>query len=269
MSWNGNFVSLDRILEKVYQDEGYDHEVDWGDALEWTGEALGLIGAPAVYIDKITGTHPMTPNVVVDQHKGELPIDFVNLLPGGCRNVSTTEVYRYATDTFNAAPGTPTYNSTTGLKENTRAIHTVNNDKTYSLKGGYIFVNDESVTLELAYKAFMIDDRGFPMIPENDRVIKCIQSCITYHTDHRLWRKNKISKEVYDHSEREYLWYIGSAGNALRKPHPDKTESWTKQWVRLNPVLNSHLSSYKFVGNQEDLNIGAGNNSRGTDGTSY
>jgi hypothetical protein len=260
MSWNGKFISLDRVVEKVFQDEGYEHELDWGDVLEWTGEALGLIGAPAIYIDKITGMHPATPNVIISQYRGELPIDFINPLPAGVRNYDTAEVYREATDTFAIAPGTQTYNTTSGLKENTRNIHTINNEKTYVLKDNYIYVNDEdSVTLELAYKAFKIDDRGFPMIPDNDRVIKCIASCITYHTDHRLWRKNKISSEVYAHSEREYLWYIGSAGTAMRIPHPDKRESMTKAFVRLNPVINAHMSSFKFTGNQEDLNIGSGN----------
>jgi len=150
------------------------------------------------------------------------------------------------------------------VREATRQINAVNNDKTYILKAGYIEVNEEDTVLELAYKAFMIDDRGFPMIPDNERVIKCVAACITYHTDHRLWRKNKISSQVYDHSQKEYLWYIGSAQNAMRIPHPDKKESWTKAWVRLNPVLNSHLSSYKFAGNQEDLNIGSGNLGNGT-----
>jgi hypothetical protein len=258
MSWNGKYVSLNRILEKVYQDEGYDHELDWGDALEWTGEALGLIGAPAIYYDKLTGTHPLTPNIVIAQYRGELPVDFVQVKPAGVRNYDTREVYRTATDTFATAPGTQVVNDTNGVKDDTRDIHTINTEKTYELKSGYIYTNDTDITLELAYKAFMIDDNGFPMIPDNERVIKCIASCITYHTDHRLWRKNKISREVYEHSEREYLWYIGSAGTAMRIPHPDRTESWTKMWVRLNPVLNSHMSSFKFAGNQEDLKIGSG-----------
>jgi len=258
MVWNGKFVSLDRVIEKVYRDEEYDHELDWGDALEWAGEAIALIGAPAVHIDKITNTHPLTPNVEVTQYRGELPIDLVYILPGGVRDYDTSEVYRYATDTFAIAPGTQEVNATSGVKNTTREIHTTNNDKTYTLNAGYIYVNEEEVTLEIAYKAFMIDENGFPMIPDNERVIKCVASCVTYHTDHRLWRKNKIARDVYEHSEREYQFYIASASNALRTPHPDKKESWTKAWVRLNPVLNSHMSSYKFSGNQEDLNIGSG-----------
>jgi hypothetical protein len=262
MAWNGNFTSLDRVIEKVFQKAGYDDEFDWADALEWTGEAVALIGAPQMYIDKLTGDHPLTPNVVVTAYKGELPIDFVALLPAGVRDFETTEVYRYATDTFVAAPATQVVDSSGTPSD--RTIHTINPNKVYSLNDSYIFTNEESVTLELAYKAFMIDDRGFPMIPDNERVLQAIVARIIMGVDYRLWRKNKISTEVYRDSEREWLWYVGSAGTAMRTPHPDRKESWTKALVRLNPVINSHMTSFKFAGNQEDLNIGSGN-----DGSTY
>lgn len=262
MAWNGNFTSLDRVIEKVFQKAGYDDEFDWGDTLEWTGEAIGLIGAPQMFIDKLTGDHPVTPNVVVESYMGELPLDFINMLPGGVRDFDTTEVYRYATDTFVAAPATSVVDSA-GTKSD-RTIHTINPDRVYSLRGTNIFTNEESCTLELAYRAFMIDERGFPMIPDNERVIQAIVSRIILGVDYRLWRKNKISSEVYRDSEREWLWYVGSAGTAMRTSHPDKKESWTKALVRLNPVLNSHMTSFKFSGNREDLNIGSGN-----DGSAY
>jgi len=255
--WNGKFISLDRVIEKVYQKAGYDYELDWGDALEWTGEAIGLIGAPQMYVTKVTGDHPLTPNVAITQYRGELPVDLVDILPGGVRDFDTSVVYRYATDSFVTAPASVYVddNDNTGA----RTIHTQNTDKVYSLNGGNIFTNEEEVTLELAYKAFMIDDRGFPMIPENERVMQAIMHRIMMGVDYRLWRKNKISKEVYDKTEQEWLWYVGSAASAMRIPHPDKTESWTKALNRLNPVINQHMSSYKFAGNQEDLNIGSGN----------
>jgi hypothetical protein len=255
-NWTGNYVSLDRILEKVFQDIGYEHEMDWNDTIEWVGEALRLIGAPSVYITKVSGIHPLTPHVVITSYKGELPIDFNEMLPGGCRDFDTNEVYRYATDTFVIAPGSKSYNTTTNKPESRSELNT-NDDKVYSLNDSYIFVNTESCTLELAYRAIKIDDRGFPMVPDNERVIKCIESNIVYHNDYRLWRKNKLSETIFRHSEKEWLFYVGSAGNAMRNMHPDKKESWTKALIRLNPVINSHMSSFKFAGNQEDLNIGS------------
>ena len=255
-NWTGKYVSLDLIIERVFQNHGYEHEFDWNDTLEWTGEALRLIGAPSIYVNKVSGTHPLTPHVSVISYKGELPIDFCEMLPAGCRDYDTQEVYRYATDTFVLAPGNNSYNITTNAPESRSELNT-NDDKVYTLNDSYIFVNTETCTLELAYRALKIDDRGFPMIPDNERVLKCIEANIVQHNDYRLWRKNKLSEAVFRHSEKEWLFYVGSAGNAMKLMHPDKRESITKMLVRLNPVINAHMSSFKFAGNQEDLNIGS------------
>jgi len=39
----------------------------------------------------------------------------------------------------------------------------------------------------------------------------------------------------------------------------DEAETFRKAWVRLNPVLHHHQYSFRFMGVQEDLNIGSGN----------
>ncbi len=111
--------------------------------------------------------------------------------------------------------------------------------------------------LELAYKAFKIDDRGFPMIPDIERVKQCIRAFITYRTDHRLWRLNKLDRAVYEESKMEKDWYMGSAQNALKLMSPERREIWTRHWTRLLPVLSSHDYSFAYLGNREDLQLGS------------
>ena len=241
-----NYVSLEPIIEEVYMSEGYAHELDWGDTITWAGNALGLMGAPSLLIEKITGNSVITPNITIADYRGSIPVDFVELLPGGVRDAISKEVYDEATDTFFKAP------NITGEEPHNKTGRLV-----YQVKDGYIYIESATGTLELAYKAFKIDDRGFPMVPDIERVKQCIRSFITFKVDHKLWRLNKLDRTVYEESKQEKDWYMGSAQNALKLMSPERREVWTRHWTRLLPVLSSHDYSFAYLGNREDLNIGS------------
>ncbi len=101
-----DYVSLEPIIEEVYMNEGYAHELDWSDALTWTGNALGLMGAPSLLIEKITGNSIITPNITIVDYRGPIPMDFVEIFPGGVRDAESKQVYDEATDSFFQAPHT-------------------------------------------------------------------------------------------------------------------------------------------------------------------
>lgn len=239
------FISLNKVIEEVYASEGYAHELDWGDAVMWAGKAIGLIGAPALYHEKATGNSLLTPNITVTDYRGELPVDFFEIMPAGVRDSDTKELYDHATDSFRTRPAI-----------NEEDPHHRTGRKTYIIKDSYIETSEATATLELAYKAFKVDDNGFPMIPDVERVIEAVRSYITYKTDHKLWRLNKLDRSVYEESKTEWLWYVGSAQNALRILSPDRRAVWTTHFTRLLPIINSHESSYAYLGNREDLKLG-------------
>ena len=248
-----NYVSVSEILEAVYRDEGYAHELDWGDAISWIGEVIGLIGANKMYVDKTTGNSLLTPNITIANFRGVLPIDFKSILPGGVRNVDSNEVAKAATDSFH------TRQRITGET----AEHPTN-VLTCTIKDNYIDVNLESGTIELAYRAFKVDDNGFPMIPDNERVKLCVKHYITAKLDHRLWRLNKISDKVYAKSEQDKDWYIGSAQSIMKQMTPDQRAAWTTYWTRLMPVIISNDYSNAYMNVNEDLNIGYNNLNNGS-----
>lgn len=239
------YVSLNRVFEEVYQTEGYAQELDWGDAVTWAGKALRLIGAPAVYVEKVTGNSLVSPHVSVEDYRGTLPVDFVELLPSGVRDNTSKEVYYSSSDSYRSRPAIQ------GEDLENDPGH-----KTYVIKNGYIETSEATATLELAYKAFLTDDQGFPMIPDKERVIEAIRTFITYRTDHKLWRAGRLPKDVYRESEQEWLWAVGSAQTALRILTPDERAQFTKYWTRLLPLVNAQDYSYAYMNNREDLNIG-------------
>jgi hypothetical protein len=242
------YISVLSILEEVYQDEGYAHELDWNDAISWAGKALAKINAPGIFIEKVTGNSLLTPNVVVTDHRGTLPIDFIELLPAGVRDFDSKEVYENSSDSFHNQ-----------VVVNNEDLENDTGRLTYILKNNYIETSEKTATLELAYRAFLVDEEGFPMIPDIERVKEAVRTFITFKQDHKLWRLGKISREVYNDSEREWLFYLPSAQNAMRILSPERREIWTRHWTRLLPVISSHDYSYAFLGNREDLNLGFNN----------
>ncbi len=243
-----NYISLSRVLEEVYQNEDYAHELDWNDAVSWAGKALRLIGAPKAFLEKTTGNSLVTPNITVVDYRGELPIDLISILPGGVRDYDSKQVYDSNKNSFATRAA---------IKDEAPSVTT--GRFSYIIKDSFIEINQATATLELAYKAFAIDDDGFPMIPDIERVIEAIRAFITYRTDHKLWRRNKLRESVYRDSEKEWLWYVGSAQTALRIQSPDERAVWTIEWTRLLPVLKGFDQSNAFMGSREDLNIGFNN----------
>ena len=91
MAFNGKYVSLASIIEKVYRDNGYDLEVSWADAAEWAAEAMDLIGVPNALIDKYA-------IIPIEYHRGNLPCDLHTLVPGTVINYTTKLPMRSTTD---------------------------------------------------------------------------------------------------------------------------------------------------------------------------
>jgi hypothetical protein len=269
MIGQGTYASLNRILEEMNMDFKFlSAEVDWTDLLVWIGKFIGLIGAPKLYHEKTTGEHPLTPHITIVENKGTLPLDFVYMLAGGVRDADTHVVYQYATDSFMQSYGKAarTQNETV---ENLKVRDQVSyiDLKTYSLNNFSIFTSDINPTLELAYKAFMIDENGYPMIPNNERIIEGCKWFIAEKVAFNLWGAGLMLDKVYQMIKTDADFAMASAGTAAITMTPDEMESFTKAWVRLNPILHNHAHSFRFSGVREDLNIGSSGNQITRSGT--
>ena len=238
------YVSLDIIMDKIHRDNMFLTKVDYFDVVEWAGEVIKLIGAPSSFVKKVTGNSLVTPNIEVEDYKGALPVDYYRVMPGGVRNNDTKVVYRGATDTFIKAP------AITGESSSLAQA-----DKTYTINENYIFVGDKEITLEMAYYAFPIDGCGMPLVPDNVKYVNAVASYVAERIGFRLWSIGKLVDKVYSKLEQERCFYVGAASSAANMPSIDEMESWTKGWARLNPVINSHMTSFKYFGNQEHLAV--------------
>lgn len=243
---NRNWVGVDTVLDTTLRDNKFLAEhIDYNDVLEWIGDVIRLIGAPGGLDEvKVTGNSMITPNITVDDGRGSLPVDYIEVRPGGVRDYDTKEVFRGATDKFIAA------RYITGDTPLNQQV-----DKTYHINDNYIFTSVDECTIEMTYRAFKIDEQGLPMIPDNIKFLKAAAWYIAERIAYNLYMTDKLTERKYEKINQNRMYYIGAASSSARVPSADLLESWTNMRVRLNPMISHLASSYKYSGNREDLNV--------------
>ncbi len=274
MALTGKYVGIGRIMEGIFRDYGWTHEVDWVDALEWTGEALDLIAVPQEYIDKVTDgntalNHPCA--IKIKNYRGVVPCDM--LYPVQVRDAATKVPLRYSSDSFHTGLekaeenipetgqsfttfGTITFSSTL-IATQAQLRDSFPTDLSYTINGCYIFTNYKEGSLEMAYKAFPMDEDGQPLIPDNVKYIQAVKAYIAEKIGQKLFLQGKLDGQRFNYLQRERDWYIGAATTAGLMPTVDQLETWKNQFVRLIPQMNAHQTSFKYFGDmskQRNLN---------------
>lgn len=265
MALNGKYVKIDRILEGVFRDYGWSHEVEWVDALEWTGECMDLIAVPRQYISKVTDgnenlNHPCP--IVIKNYKGSIPCDINNITQ--VRDFKSKIEMRYTTDTFQkglsvnnaklpsqelSSFGTITFSSP--LIQESQIVNDIcSTDLTYMITDQHIFCNFKEGEVEMSYTAFPTDANGMPLIPDNIKYIQAVKSYIAERIGFKLFLQGKLDGARYGKLEQERAWYIGAATTAGLMPTIDEMESWKNQMVRLVPNINQHQSSFRYHGDK-------------------
>lgn len=122
------------------------------------------------------------------------------------------------------------------------------NEKIYEFKidNDYIYTNFQEGYIELSYKSFILDEHGFPMIPDDERFINAIKWSIIEQLDYKKWRLAEISDKVYAKSEQERLFYITSARSKANIPSPQKMEALKNMFLRSVIKVTSYNDYFKY-----------------------
>jgi hypothetical protein len=269
---SGKFVSRDYIMDRVFRLGLSAQFVDEEEVNEMIYDLLSLIAAPRIYLDKVA---------VIDiaDGFGQLPCDFYNLYDGGVKHYGTGTVLTYSTDVYhrsisNLMPrsaeetfeniGANGYSSS-GVHDNTintQYSHSgysgysgvpltfVESDQgidepTYKLERGYIFTGFATGQVEISYQAFPVDDKKLPMVPDNERVIRCVVYGLADRIGFRMMMADQLAPQKYEYLQREAMWYMPSAQNAARIPNQDQMETLSNIW--LDPYRDSghHMGGFK------------------------
>jgi len=128
--------------------------------------------------------------------------------------------------------GTQEFLLSNGVQENRRITFDLNNNHiTLSVKEGNVC---------MAYLAVPTDDEGLPLIPDDTSYQLAIKKYLTMKIDYIAWRKGELRSDIFQHSEQEWQWYVGQAGNKAKMPNIDQMEGIKNQVMRLLPKINHH-----------------------------
>ena len=237
---NGRYISLETIIEMVYRDTGFIVDIDWVDIAEWVGSCLDLINAPMQYVHRITDGNDV-PYIVIENNRGILPCDLVSIV-----ETRTCEGYpmRYSTDSFH-------------MKMHSAQCPDLicNSDITYKLRDNYIWTssNFSNGKIEMAYLAFPTDERGYPLIPDDEVFKQAVVSFVAERIGKRLWMRNQLTGDKYQHLQQERAWYIGKAQTKPLIPNRDKTKSIENQFKRIVSFKGERNDGFKGISVEQIL----------------
>lgn len=218
---NEGFISINRIIDDIY-DNPLLRDTSIDRIINYTFELMRILGCPQLFIDKVSP-------IEIKDNRGLLPCDFIypNQVKG-----KHDEEFVSATDNFLG------YNEGIGTHS-------------YKIQGKVIITSLKEGTIFISYRAAVVDENGFPMIPDNAEFIRAIEYYIKAERYKILADQGKINERVLERAERDYCFYIGQANTNFSLPTEDEMETLTNIWHNLIPKMREHRSGFASMHNKE------------------
>lgn len=233
-------TNIRRVLDRVMRHPML-RDIPFETAVEYVVDFIQLMRCPALFDEK-------TAVVIVDDWRGELPCDFVEMIqvrrakPQHCHRWDGfgfggwPETYRYSGHSFHMSEFKP--GPWTG-------------ELTYKIQGMVIFTSTRDVDVEIAYRAFATDDEGYPLIPDDAKFLRALDNYIKVQWFTMLFDMGQIPANVLNNAQQEYDWAVGAAQEAMYTPDVDKAETLFSSFKTLLPRNNEHWKAFFDNGSKE------------------
>jgi hypothetical protein len=220
---NYKAVSCKRVIDKVFGAYGtiLSQHTDRlvGEGIVWIGDALESIGSVINLEDKVA-------KLTIKNGRAPLPCG-LHLIESVAYN---GQWLRYGSGTFNFdqhCEGAVNATIQTG-------------DCSYIINPNYICTSniDEDEVIYMAYKAFPLDEEGFPMIPDNFAVSECLFWYLTRQLI--LGGFEHPSRDItFNTANAFYVKHRQQAENQLEMFDIPRFESFARSWARILPNINA------------------------------
>jgi len=226
-------TNIRRILDRVMRHPMM-RDIPFETAVEYTVDFISLMGTPALYDEK-------TAIVKVHDWRGALPCDFVEMIQVRAASDEKRRVipvtYRYSGHSFHMSP----------KKYPTAAT----GEFTYKIQGMVIFTSTKETDLEIAYRAFAVDEEGYPLLPDNTSFLRGLESYIKFQWFTILYDMGKLSQQVMDSTKQEYAWAAGDAQSEFSRLSLDQAETLFNSFKTMLPRSNEHWKAFFDNGSKE------------------
>jgi hypothetical protein len=232
---SGHFISIKSIADRLLMNPIM-KDLNFEFIIDKTVECLRLVNMAPIYASKME-------KITIKQYKGDLPLDLIY----------TEQVYYNDNGRL-----VPLDKGTDIIQEhynNTAAQETTHTSITYNVSLSKINTNIESGELAIAYKAIAIDEECFPMIPDNIKLIRCIESYIKYRWFDILNDMDKVSDRKLSKAETDYCFNVAQAQSDLIMPDLAEMEEFTNSVRQILPNTNQFKERMKFLGSREYIKV--------------
>ena len=245
---NGNYVSLGRIMWKILKNP-LASELTYEECAEYALEFIKLLGAPTAYETKLFSTDLI-------MYKAELPCDIIKI--DGVRYLDSNNdgqkgnfiAMREATNTYHIDPNE--HQNEQDTEFNLRGNHR-RSEFTYKIQKGIIFTSMKDGCIEIAYKGLMLDEDGYPLIPDNETVMIGMEYYILSRYLEPLWMMGKITDKAFEYVQQKRYFYMPSSYTALQMPNEDMMESMMNSINKLIINTTAHQNFFKKMGEKERI----------------
>lgn len=225
-------TNIRRILDRIMRHPML-KDIPFETAVEYTVDFISLMGTPALYNEK-------TAVVKIENWQGMLPCDFDSMIQVRAdttsENVQSGMMYRESGYSFHLSKK----KAPAGME-----------DLTYKIQGMIIFTSTKDTNLEIAYRAFAIDDEGYPLLPDNPSFLRGLENYIKLQWFTILFDMGKIPSQVLTNTQQEYAWAAGDAQAEFSRLTLDKAETLFNSFKTLLPRNNEHWNGFFNNGTKE------------------
>lgn len=232
---SGHFVSVKSIADRLMMNPLF-KDVNFEFIIDKTVECLRLVNMPPIYISKAE-------KVTIKKFKGNLPVDLI-----------------YVEQVYQSSSGglVPLDKGTDILHDNYSSIDKKSfkgGSITYSLSNSKINTNLENGEFIIAYKAISVDEDCYPMIPDNIKLIRCVESYIKYRWFDILNDLDKITDRKLQKAEADYCFNVGQAQSDLCMPDEAEMEIFTNSVRNLMPNNDQFKQRMRYIGSKEYIKV--------------
>ncbi len=109
--------------------------------------------------------------------------------------------------------------------------------------------------VDIIYKAIATDEECYPLVLNNETLLRCIQSYIKYSWYTIMYDMDMISGQKLNKAEADYSFNVAQADANLKMPSIDEMEAMVNVITQLMPSGTEYTRRFEFLGAQEKLRI--------------
>ena len=256
MSLNTKYTQVEEILERVRREFGFE-DVYADDVREWIWDVMGFMAVPAMFIEKVS-------TINVENWRAQLPADLYSLAEHAIREKDSGRVLRKSSNLFQQEDQID-FSAKRINVDGQAVVMDMNNiitddgtkyvsiilpdadiaDYTYTINNNFIFTNVKEIEIEIRYTAFPMDDRLFPLIPDDPKVIRAVVWYIGERLAFKMMLSDKLSERKYEMIKQDYLFNVASARTKAHTMDLPEMENFKRRVLAMNKDVHGFARHFR------------------------